>query len=472
LKLSDIHNVYFLGIGGIGMSALARWFILQGKRVAGYDRTATVLTRELEKEGMEIHFDDDVENFPVWLGEQKEHTLVIYTPAIPKDHQEYNYLLEEGYTIKKRAEVLGIITQAYFTIAVAGTHGKTTTSSMVAHILKASGKPCSAFLGGIATNYQSNMIWHEGAEKPVVVVEADEFDRSFLWLKPNIAVLTATDADHLDIYGEHHALLQSFRDFIGRINPQGQLYLSKGAEESLARDVALKVATKSYSATAQADCRAENIRIEEGLFVFDYVGYGQGIEQSLKGLKMQMPGFHNIENAVAAISVALQLGLTEGQIRSALEGYRGVKRRFEYIIRRKEIVFIDDYAHHPAEISALLKSVKALYPDKKVTAIFQPHLFSRTRDFAEGFGASLSLADEVILTSIYPARELPIEGVSADLIYRNISHERKQLIDMEQLPGLLKGQDFEVVLSVGAGDIDKQVKVIRQILEDKYETKS
>lgn len=449
------------------MSALARWFILQGKRVAGYDRTETQLTKELAQEGMVIHFEDSVDNIPVWVYEQKEHTLVIYTPAIPKGHQEYNFLFKEGFVIKKRAEVLGIITQEYYTVAVAGTHGKTTTSSMIAHLLKASGRPCSAFLGGIATNYQSNLIWHSGAEKPVVVVEADEFDRSFLWLKPNIAVLTATDADHLDIYGGHEELLQSFRDFVGRVNPDGTLYLSKGVEGNLAGDAGRSLSSRSYSATELADCRAENIRIQEGLFVFDYVGAVPGAEHYLKGLRMQMPGFHNVENAVAAISVALQLGLEEEQVRFALESYRGVKRRFEYILRKEGLVLIDDYAHHPTEISALLKSVKALYPDKKITAIFQPHLYSRTRDFAEGFGASLSLADEVILTNIYPARELPIEGVSADLIFKNISHERKQLIDMEQLSGLIREKDFEVVLTIGAGDIDKQVGVIRQILQER-----
>lgn len=446
------------------MSALARWFIQQGRRVAGYDRTPTALTAELEKEGMEIHFEDAVENIPAWLGEQKEHSLVIYTPAIPKDHREYNYLLEQNFSIKKRAEVLGIITQAYYTIAVAGTHGKTTTSSMIAHILKASGKPCSAFLGGIATNYASNLIWHTGEEKPVVVVEADEFDRSFLWLKPNIAVITSTDADHLDIYGEHQALVQSFRDFAERVNPQGLLFLSLMAAGALAEHAAGHVAVRTYAAEGPADCRAENIRIEEGLFVFDYAAVSG---DRLEGLRMQMPGFHNVENAVAAVSVALQLGLAEEQIRQALESYRGVKRRFEYVLKKDGLVFIDDYAHHPTEIAALLKSVRALYPQKKITAIFQPHLYSRTRDFAEGFGASLSLADRVILTNIYPARELPIEGVNAGLIFSKITHEEKHLLDMAELPDFIRTHDFEVVLTIGAGDIDKQVSVIRQILEER-----
>lgn len=463
MKLNDIHSVYFLGIGGIGMSALARWFLLQGKEVSGYDRTPTALTRQLEGEGMRIHFDDAVDQIPQTILQDKVHSLVIFTPAIPKDHKEYNYLQAEGFAIKKRAEVLGIITQAYYTIAIAGTHGKTTTSSMVAHILKASGKPCSAFLGGIATNYNSNLIWHSGTEKPVVVVEADEFDRSFLWLKPNIAVLTATDADHLDIYGKHNALLQSFEAFLERVNPEGTIYLSKRAAEDLEDEARKLAATYTYAAQVPADCGAENIRIENGRFVFDYQGHGL----RLKGLFMQLPGFHNVENAVAAISVALQVGLGEAAIREALTSYLGVKRRFEYQLNTPSIVFIDDYAHHPEEISALLKSVKALYPDKKITAVFQPHLYSRTRDFAEGFGSSLSLADEVILTEIYPARELPMEGVSADLIFANITSAEKQLIAIEELAEVIRQGTYEVVLTVGAGDIDKQVSVIRNILEEK-----
>ncbi len=464
MKLDEIHNVYFLGIGGIGMSALARWFLLQGMQVAGYDRTSTGLTKQLEAEGMSIHFEDAVAGIPSWVEQEKEHTLVIYTPAIPKDHVEFNYLKSKGFDIKKRAEVLGIITQAYYTIAVAGTHGKTTTSSMIAHILKDSGKACSAFLGGIAANYNSNLIWHTGEEKAVVVVEADEFDRSFLWLKPNIAVVTATDADHLDIYGEHGALVQSFTDFVERTDTAGKIFLSSRAAEVLAGAAAKQAGTWVYSAGANTDCRAENIRIEEGRFVFDYVS----VHDIIKGLYMQMPGFHNVENAVAAISVALELGLKEEDIRRSLSNYRGVKRRFEYILNEAgKTVFIDDYAHHPEEISAFLKSVKALFPEKKITAIFQPHLFSRTRDFAEGFGASLSLADEVILTGIYPARELPVEGVSSDLIFRNITAEKKELIDIVQLPERVREGDFEVLVTIGAGDIDKQVAVIRDILNEK-----
>lgn len=464
MKLSEIHNVYFLGIGGIGMSALARWFMLQGKRVAGYDRTPTALTSQLVTEGMAVHFEDALQNIPSWVQEEKEKTLIIYTPAIPKDHKEYNFLKSAGFDIKKRAEVLGIITQNYFTVAVAGTHGKTTTSSMIAHLLKASGKPGSAFLGGIATNYNSNLIWHTGEEPAVVVVEADEFDRSFLWLKPNIAVVTATDADHLDIYGEHDALLQSFRDFVKNVNPEGRIFLSLKAAGDLAVAAGSRAKTEIYGAGAEAGCRAENIRIQNHRFVFDYVNGSQ----TIKDLFMQMPGFHNVENAVAAISACLELGLDEAQLREGLSSYRGVKRRFEYVLNEAgKPVFIDDYAHHPEEIKAFLTSVKALYPGKKVTVIFQPHLFSRTRDFAEGFGESLSLADEVILTEIYPARELPIEGVSSDLVFRNITHGRKKLINMVQLPELIRQEDFEVILTVGAGDIDKQVPVIKAILTDR-----
>ena len=466
MKLDDIHNVYFLGIGGIGMSALARWFLLQGRQVSGYDRTPTALTKQLEAEGMRIHFEDEVARIPAQVMEGQAHTLVIYTPAIPKGHKEFEYLQQEGFTIKKRAEVLGLITHAYYTIAVAGTHGKTTTSSMIAHLLKASGRACSAFLGGIATNYNSNLIWHSGEEKPVVVVEADEFDRSFLWLKPNIAVLTATDADHLDIYGKHESLLQSFQEFLQRVNPEGDIFLSQRAASAELLEVAEQQANpQTYAAGASADCRAENIRIEEGRFVFDYLGLGAAI----KDLSMPMPGFHNVENAVAAISVGLQLNLTEEQLRTALASYRGVKRRFEYVLDRPNIKFIDDYAHHPEEISAFLKSVRALYPTKKITVIFQPHLFTRTRDFAEGFSASLSLADEVILTEIYPARELPIAGVSSEMVFENIQSSEKELIEMVHLPDRIREGAFEVVLTVGAGDIDKQIPLIKELLEEKYE---
>lgn len=340
---------------------------------------------------------------------------------------------------------------------------------MIAHILKASGKACSAFLGGIATNYNSNLIWHTGEEKAVVVVEADEFDRSFLWLNPNIGVVTATDADHLDIYGEHTALIQSFREFVQKVNQAGEIFLSQRAAGELAEAAAQQARTRTYSVGECTDCRAENIRIEGHRFLFDYISS----EHAIKDLYMQMPGFHNVENAVAAISVALVLGLREEQLREALSSYRGVKRRFEYILNKADKpVFIDDYAHHPEEISAFLKSVKALYPDKKITAIFQPHLFSRTRDFAEGFGASLSLADEVILTDIYPARELPMEGVSSELVFDHISHDRKKLIEMVHLPKLIRQGTFEVLLTVGAGDIDKQVPVIKQILIEKYEAKA
>lgn len=469
MKLNEIHNVYFLGIGGIGMSALSRWFMQQGQRVAGYDRTPTELTRQLVAEGMAVHFEDALENIPSWVQEERDQTLIIYTPAIPKDHREYNFLKNEGFSIKKRAEVLGIITQAYFTIAVAGTHGKTTTSSMIAHILKASGKACSAFLGGIATNYNSNLIWHTGEEQAVVVVEADEFDRSFLWLRPNIAVVTATDADHLDIYGEHNALIKSFREFVQKVNEAGEIFLSLRASGELAEAAAQQARTRTYSVGECTDCRADNIRIEGHRFVFDY----QSSEQTIKDLYMQMPGFHNVENSVAAISVALALGLREEQVREALSSYRGVKRRFEYILNEADkTVFIDDYAHHPEEISAFLKSVKALYPEKRITAIFQPHLFSRTRDFAEDFGASLSLADEVFLTEIYPARELPMEGVSSELVFDYITHDQKKLINMVHLPELIRQGTFEVLLTVGAGDIDKQVPVIKQILIEKYEAKA
>jgi len=463
LKIEDYHNIYFLGIGGIGMSALARWFLKKGLNVSGYDRTSTTLTSELQREGMAIHFEDGVENIPKEVRQQKDKTLVIFTPAIPKNHLEYNYLKDNSYTIQKRSEVLGLITKGYKTIGVAGTHGKTTTSSMVAHILKVAGKDMVGFLGGITTNYNSNLVMHgEISSNTIVVVEADEFDRSFLRLFPQIAVVTSADADHLDIYGDHESVVQSFRDFISQINRGGSLIIHESIAEKLAGDV--DHVTKNIYSMSRGQFFASSIIAKGGFFEFDLQGFGK-----VEHIKLGVPGFHNIENAVAA-SIATNLcGVSTGVIRQALESFTGVKRRFEYIIRGKRVVYVDDYAHHPAELEAFLKSMKSLYPGRKLTVIFQPHLFSRTRDFAEGFSKSLSLADELFLMDIYPARELPIPGVDSDMLMNDITSRVKVRVGKADLMKKLEAIEADVVVTVGAGDIDTFVEPIKQLLLKKYE---
>ena len=463
MKLEDYHNIYFLGIGGIGMSALARWFLKKGLSVSGYDKTSTTLTSELQKEGMAIHFDDSVDNIPNEVTQQKEKTLVIFTPAIPKDHLEYNFLKDNGYTILKRSEVLGLITKGYKTVAVAGTHGKTTTSSMVAHILKVAGKDMVGFLGGITTNYNSNLIMQgEISSNTIVVVEADEFDRSFLRLFPQIAVVTSADADHLDIYGDHESVIQSFKDFIGQINRGGSLIIHESIAEKLSSNA--DHVTKNIYSMSRGQFFASNITAKGGFFEFDLQGFSK-----VEHVRLGVPGFHNIENSIAA-SVATSLcGVSTDVIRRALESFTGVKRRFEYIVRGKRVVFVDDYAHHPAEIEAFLKSMKSLYPGRKLTVIFQPHLFSRTRDFAEGFSKSLSLADELLLMDIYPARELPIPGVDSDMLMKEITSKVKIRCGKADLMKRLDAIDADVVVTVGAGDIDTFVEPIKQLLLKKYE---
>ncbi|RCR68023.1 UDP-N-acetylmuramate--L-alanine ligase [Larkinella punicea] len=457
--MNNIRYVYFLGIGGIGMSALARWFLVNGYEVAGYDRTATALTNALQQEGMAIHFEEDVEQIPAHFRENRDETLVIYTPAVPKTHQEYIYLTEHGFTLQKRSQVLGLLAGRMTTVAIAGTHGKTTTSSMVAHILKDSGVNCAAFLGGITQNYGTNFLLNEPTDdlsKVICVVEADEFDRSFLTLFPQVAIVTSTDADHLDIYGDHNAVLDSFSAFVSQIKPDGTLFMKRGL--ALADRTP---ATVYEYALDEGSFYSKNLRIENACFVFDIV-YPQGV---IENIALQMPGFHNVENAVAAAAAALQVGVAPEQIRQALGNYKGVKRRFEYILKSKNVIFIDDYAHHPAEVFAFLSSLKALYPERKVTAIFQPHLFSRTRDFADAFAKSLSLADRVILLDIYPARELPIEGVSADLIFKSILSENKVQCTKADLPDLLRKEPPELVATIGAGDIDQMIPVLRNLFE-------
>jgi UDP-N-acetylmuramate--alanine ligase len=463
-RLDAYTTIYFLGIGGIGMSALARWFMKKGLFVAGYDRTSTTLTQELELEGMKIHYEDSVDRIPKEVISNKERTLVIYTPAIPKDHKEHNYLKESGYTILKRSEVLGLLTQNYRTIAVAGTHGKTTTSSMVAHILRSAGLDMVAFLGGITTNYESNLVMQgEISEKTWVVAEADEFDRSFLRLFPEIAIVTSADPDHLDIYGDHASMISSFKEFIGQIRKGGALIIHESILEKLAAD---KISvTKYIYSMSRGQFFAGNIKAHSGFFEFDLTGLGDTVER----IRLGVPGFHNVENAVAASVAAHLAGVSMIQIKEALASFRGVKRRFEFVYRNDKVVFIDDYAHHPAEIEAFLKSVKSMFPRKKLTVIFQPHLYTRTRDFAEGFSKSLSLADELFLMDIYPARELPIPGVDADLIMKNVTSPVRIRCGKSDLMEKLLHHEVEIVATVGAGDIDTFVQPIKNLLKERYE---
>ena len=456
LNLNTYKNIYFLGAGGIGMSAIARWFHAQGFNVGGYDKTATELTAQLIKEGIDIHYDNQVGRIPTAFY-NKEETLVVLTPAIPKDNTELKFFQSGEYQILKRSQVLGLLTKDMFTVAVAGTHGKTTTSSMIAHILKSGGIKVNAFLGGITTNYNSNLLI--GEKNGVVVVEADEFDRSFLTLYPDIAVITSTDADHLDIYGEHEELKKSFSQFAGQIKSGGQLFLKEGLDVGKPEGVTIT----NYS-FGESTVKAENVKVDNGNFIFDYVSPSHTIEK----ISLQVPGFHNTENAVAAISVALKLGLSAEKIKAGVESFKGVRRRFEYILKTDQVIYIDDYAHHPTEIEAFLKSVRKLYPERKLTCIFQPHLYSRTRDFMDGFAESLSMADSLFLMDIYPARELPIEGVSSQIIFDKVTITDKHLCTKATLISLVEKADTDMIVTVGAGDIDTFVKPIKEYLEKKY----
>ena len=446
------------------MSALARWFIKKGLRVSGYDRTSTILTQQLEAEGMLVHYSDAINNIPAEVLREKDNTLVVFTPAIPKDHKEYNYLIQEGYTILKRSEILGLITKNYKTIAVAGTHGKTTTSSMVAHILKSANKNMVAFLGGITTNYESNLVMNgEIGEDTIVVAEADEFDRSFLRLFPEIAIVTSADPDHLDIYGDHENMITSFKDFVKQISAKGTLIIHESIAEKLAGEITSL--TKYTYSMSRGQFFAGNITAHSGFFEFDLMGFGPKVER----IRLGVPGFHNVENAVAASIAAQVCGLRISEIKTALESFRGVKRRFEFVYRNDKVIFIDDYAHHPTEIDAFLRSVKSMYPRKKLTVVFQPHLYSRTRDFAEGFSKSLSLADELFLMDIYPARELPIAGVDSDMLLAGITAPVKVRCGKSDLMEKLEQCDVEIIATVGAGDIDTFVLPIKTMLEKRYE---
>ncbi|QDH77791.1 UDP-N-acetylmuramate--L-alanine ligase [Echinicola soli] len=462
MNWEKLHSVYFLGIGGIGMSAIARWFNHIGIPVSGYDRTPSPLTRKLEEEGIQITYEDTVDTIPANIKENAEDVLIVWTPAIPKDSVQLNHFIKEDFDLKKRSEVLGMITSSMYTVGVAGTHGKTTTSSMVAHMLKFAGKNIAAFLGGLTQNYESNLILHdeENEEQPIVVVEADEFDRSFLRLHPNVAVVTSVDADHLDIYGDAQELTRNFEKYISLLPDDGVLFIQKDALEKLNRNDFGSLTLRQYG-LGEGAVRAENIKAGIASFEFDYVSE----EKTIKGLVLRVPGFHNVENALASISIALHFGISEAAIREGLETFKGVKRRFEIKRQDEKGVYIDDYAHHPEEIRAFLKSVRAMYPEQKLTAVFQPHLYTRTRDFADGFSEALSLADEVILLDIYPARELPIEGVNAEMLMDKISAKEKSLHSKDELLEFLDKQRPAVLVTLGAGDIDRLVDPINNLME-------
>jgi len=462
MNLKNLHNVYFLGIGGIGMSAIARWFAHVGIPVMGYDKTSSPLTQQLVSEGIQIHYEDTLETIPTGVKDHKNGSLIVWTPAVPADSVQLNYFRQEGYELKKRAEVLGIITKDMFTIAVAGTHGKTSTSSIIAHLLKSAGLNVTAFLGGITQNYESNLILHDESrgEAPIVVVEADEYDRSFLQLHPNIAVVTSVDPDHLDIYGDHQELTRNFSAFIDLIHPEGFLLIQKNAFTALNRNNFGFSRVERYSLES-SPIHAANISSGIRSFAFDYVNE----HQLITDLTIHVPGFHNVENTLAAVTIALELGVKEEDIRRGLDTYKGVKRRFEIKYQQNDRVYIDDYAHHPEEIKAFLGSVKAMYPSKKLTAIFQPHLFTRTRDFAGEFSSSLSMADEVVLMDIYPAREKPIEGVNAEMLLEGITSEVKSVQKRESILEYLEKVSPEVLVTIGAGDIDRMVEPITKWIE-------
>lgn len=459
MELKDIKSIYFIGAGGIGMSAVARYFMKKGKKVAGYDKTPSNLTRQLEQEGMNIHYDENVDSIPQAC-KDKDNTLVVYTPAIPGSHKELAYFRQEGFEIEKRAQVLGMLTRTHKGLCFAGTHGKTTTSTMCAHIMHQSKNDCNAFLGGISKNYSTNYILSEKSD--YVVIEADEFDRSFHQLRPWMSVITSTDPDHLDIYGTKEAYLESFRHYTTLIKPGGALIIHKGLE--MKADVNSDVKTYDY-ALDEGDFHAGNIRIGNGKIIFDFISPIENVTD----IELGHPIPINIENGIAAMAMAQLCGCTAEELRNGMKTYRGVDRRFDFRINNKNIVFLSDYAHHPKEIYQSARSIRELYKDKKITAIFQPHLYTRTRDFYKDFADSLSLLDEVVLCDIYPAREEPIPGVSSRLILDNLKPGvEKRLIKKEEILDFINAGDFEVLLILGAGDLDNYVPQIAEILLNKY----
>lgn len=460
MNILDYKLYYFLGVGGIGMSALARYFNHYGKTVHGYDKTSTVLTSQLESEGISIHFNEDelmVKN--LFANYKKEEILVVYTPAVPKEHTELVYLQNAGYKLQKRAWVLGEITKQFRTIAIAGTHGKTTTTTLVTHILKTAGIDCFAFLGGISQNYHTNLLLGDASDKnAIVVVEADEYDRSFLTLHPYITVITSVDADHLDIYVDKNAMHLTYTQFAYQVQKNGFLIVKKNVDN----DLNLNVKRLIYSLNLDTEYSADSIHITDGEFCYNINSPIESVSQVAIGL----PGLHNVENSIAAVAVAQQLGIKGDVINKALRSFKGVKRRFDYRVKTKSVVYIDDYAHHPEELKAAITAAKQLYPDKKVTGIFQPHLFSRTRDFADGFAESLDLLDVCVLLDIYPAREQPIEGINSQMLLDKMKCIQKFLVKKENVVEFLKMHPPEVVMTLGAGDIDSLIEPIEKILKE------
>jgi UDP-N-acetylmuramate--alanine ligase len=445
---SVAHSLYFIGIGGIGMSALARYFHSRGYRVSGYDRTSTELTKELEAEGINIHYEDNIELAP------KNADLIVYTPAVPATHSELQFYRDNGYKVVKRSDVLGTITESSFNVCVAGTHGKTTTTTMIAHILRHSDYGCNAFLGGISANYGTNF-WLN--KRNVCVVEADEYDRSFLKLTPDVAVITAMDADHLDIYGTAEEVEKAFVEFSGKIKDGGCLISKYGLKRSNDLNASVHF-TYSYDNSA-ADAYANDVRVENEAYVFDVVGK----DWMLTDVMLEMGGLHNIENCIAAISVAKYLGIEDEKIKDAVKDFRGVKRRFEYILKEDEHVLIDDYAHHPEELRALISGVKSIFK-KRLVIIFQPHLYTRTQDQADGFAEVLDMADEVILLPVYPARELPIEGVNSEMILKRMTLKHKQVLSKDDMLQWVGEHQPELLVMAGAGDIDVLVNPVKEVL--------
>ncbi len=458
MKILEYKLYYFLGIGGIGMSALARYFNHYKKPVKGYDKTRTTLTSKLEEEGIACHYEENVEALKNELAKyNKEEVLIIYTPAVPSDHKELMFLQENGYTILKRSAVLGEITRQFKTIAIAGTHGKTTTTTMVSHILKSSGINCFSFMGGISKNYNTNLLLGDPTQNDTyVVVEADEYDRSFLTLHPYLSVITSCDADHLDIYGDHHFVKESYQLFAKQIQKEGLLVVNKNVDNELS----LPDNKVIYSLNLNTNYVAENVRFIENEAHYDV----KSPIENLTDVCLGITGMHNVENSIAAIAIAQQLGLKGHQIKDALRSFSGVKRRFDYRIKSDKVIFIDDYAHHPEELKATISSVKKIYPGKKITGVFQPHLFSRTRDFADGFASSLSLLDEVILLEIYPAREKPIEGINSQMLLNKVNCSHKKLLSKNELLDYVRSNNIEVLVTLGAGDIDTLVEPVENIL--------
>ncbi len=448
MNLDKTHNIFFIGIGGIGMSALARYFCTLGKNVAGYDKTPTELTDELIESGISIHFEDKIDLIPTNF--TKESTLVVITPAVPKTHSQWNYFIERDFEIKKRAEVLGIITKNTFCFAVAGTHGKTTTSSILAHILYQSGVDVTSFLGGIVENYNSNLV---GNGKTVTVVEADEFDRSFLHLYPNIACITSMDADHLDIYGDKASIEASFEEFADKIEDKNNLFITTH----------LPLKGKTIGVNETADFEATNIRIENSAYIFDI----KTNNELISDVRFALPGKHNLTNALMAFAMAKTYGVSDEDSKKALASFKGIRRRFSYQIQSEKLIYIDDYAHHPTEINAVHQAVSELYPGQKVLAIFQPHLFSRTRDFADDFAKSLSAFDNVLLLDIYPARELPMEGITSEWLSKKMTNDNRKVINKKELISEILSSEATVIVSLGAGDIGAMVPSIKKALNEK-----